>query len=123
MTLYLNGQLPSGKNQVQMLWRNGKVHRYPNKTFTNWRASAHIEIMTQGRPAKPIEHPVRLVVDYWPGNLIVRDVSGQLDAVFSLLVFSKILKDDGLVHDVVWNRHPLNRKEPKASLSIEVLEA
>jgi Holliday junction resolvase RusA-like endonuclease len=116
----ITGQLPSGKNQVQLLWRNGKVHRYPNKTFTNWRARAYLEILEQ-RPPGPhlvMTKAVRLTCDYWPGNLIVRDVSGQLDALFSLLVHANIIKDDGLIYDVIWRRHALNRKFPKVVLEL-----
>ena len=99
----LIGQLPSGKNQVQLVWRNGKVHRYPNKTFTNWRSTAHVQMMEQGVPPV-MTMPVRLICAYWPGDRRVRDVSGQLDALFSLLVTAKVLKNDGLVYDVVWTR-------------------
>ena len=45
--LAITGQLVSGKNQVQLLFRRGKVHKYPNKTFTNWRAKAYVQILEQ----------------------------------------------------------------------------
>jgi hypothetical protein len=112
------GQLPSGKNQVQLLFRNGKVMKYPNKTFTKWRTMAGYELLSQGLPLKPIAEPVRLTCDYWPGDLRTRDVSGQLDALFHLLVYVKLLKDDGLVYDVVWRRHAVNTKFPKVVLEI-----
>jgi len=124
LLLALIGQLPSGKNQVQLLWRNGKVRKYPNKTFTNWRSRAHIQIEEQQLPA--VRHPmmttpVRLTCDYWPGDQRTRDVSGQLDALFHLLVYAKVLKDDGLVHDVIWRRHETNKKFPKVVMEICVL--
>ena len=119
MTIALTGQLPSGKNQVQQLWRNGKVHRYPNATFKAWREQAAREILMQARPALPLSAPIKLTCEYWPGDRIVRDVSGQLDAIFSLLVYARILTNDGLVYDVVWKRHELNRKFPKVVMEIE----
>lgn len=120
ITYILTGQCPSGKNQVQMLWRNGKVHRYPNKTFTNWRAQAYIQILEQRPPGPHLVQvkPVRLTCLYTPSDRITRDVSGQLDAVFSLLVYAKVLKDDGLVHDVIWHREAMNRKAPKLTLTL-----
>lgn len=121
-TLTITGQLPSGKNQVQLLWRRGKIQRTPNKTFTNWRAAAGLELLEQPRPTMPLSAPIRLACDYWPRNGIVRDVSGQLDALFSLLVYAHILTNDGLVYDVVWQRHALNRKFPKVVLQIEPWE-
>ncbi len=113
------GQLPSGKNQVQLLFRKGKVMKYPNKTFAIWRAKSATELVLQGLPLKPIAEPVRLTCDYWPGDLRTRDVSGQLDALFHLLVYVKLLKDDGLIYDVVWRRHEVNTKFPKVVLELE----
>ncbi len=115
----LLGQLPSGKNQVQLLWRNGKVQRYPNKTFTNWRTSASKDLLCQPRPKEPLSVPISLTCEYWPGNLIVRDLSGQLDALFSLLVYARLITNDGLVWSCLWRRHDLNRKFPKLLMEVE----
>jgi Holliday junction resolvase RusA-like endonuclease len=123
LILALTGQLVSGKNQVQLLFRNGKVHKYPNKTFSNWRAKAYTQILEQAEWGSRtiITKPVHLTVHYTPGDARTRDVSGQLDALFHLLVYSKVLKDDGLVHDVTWRRLPMNRKGPKVDMLVEVL--
>ena len=120
-TLTLTGQVPSGKNQVQLLWRNGKVMKYPNKTFTAWRQQSCLQIHGECFHDPNISRPVRLTCVYTPGDLRTRDVSGQLDALFHLLVYAKVLKDDGLVHDVTWRRQPMNRKAPKVEMLVEVL--
>jgi Holliday junction resolvase RusA-like endonuclease len=122
LTLTLLGQLPSGKNQVQLLWRNGKVMKYPNKTFTAWRQAAHVDILVQSLQHEPLTVPVHLTVRYTPGDARTRDVSGQLDALFHLLVYSKVLKDDGLVYDVTWRRQAMNRKSPQVVLTIEEVQ-
>jgi hypothetical protein len=57
-------------------------------------------------------------VEYWPGDHRTRDVSGQLDALFYLLVYAKVLKDDGLIWDVVWKRHAINKQFPKVVMEI-----
>jgi len=122
LTLTLTGQLPGGKNQVQLSFRHVKVHRYPNKTFENWRAKAFTQIMEQADWGRRtiIRVPVRLTVGYTPGDARTRDVSGQLDAIFHLLVYAKVLKDDGLIHELGgWTRHAINRKAPKVELTIE----
>lgn len=121
LIITLRGQLCSGKNQVQMLWRNGRIHKYPNKTFTNWRSRSHIQIEEQQLPAvrtQTITVPVILTCQYTPGDLRTRDITGQLDAIFHLLVYAKVLKDDGLVHEVHWTRLPMNRKAPQITLTI-----
>lgn len=119
MQLTLTGQLVSGKNQVQLLWRNGKMIKYPNKAFKDWRAAAALQIRAQRASGETITKPVRLEVNYWPGDLRTRDISGQLDALFHLLVYANVLKDDGLVHDVVWTRKWLDRKGPKVLIAVQ----
>ena len=123
LLLALTGQLPSGKNQVQLLFRNGKVQKYPNKRFTNWRATAHVQLLEQvsrcATRIPTITVPVRLTVEYWRGDERTRDLSGMLDALFHVLVYAKVLKDDGLVHEVTWKRYPMNRRFPKVVLTID----
>ncbi len=118
LTIALTGQLPSGKNQVQLLFRNGKVQKYPNKTFTNWRSLAYVSVLEQVPKPERLNRQVKLTVDYWPSDARTRDVSGQLDALFHLLVYSKVLKDDGLIYDVVWRRHDMNKKFPKVVMEL-----
>ena len=119
----LTGQLPSGKNQVQLLFRNGKVMKYPNKTFAKWRAASMAQITPEFFRAPNIAQPVSLTVDYWPGDRRTRDVSGQLDALFHLLVYAKVLKDDGLIWNVTWLRHEMNKQFPKVVIEIEAYRA
>ena len=119
LILSLTGPMVSGKNQVQLLWRHGTVHKYPNATFSAWRLKAALQLVTQGKPTKPMDHPVSLVCDYWPADRRTRDVTGMLDALFHLLVWTGILKDDGLIYNVTWRRHALNRPFPKVVMEIQ----
>ena len=95
------------------------MQKYPNRTFQLWRRDAVYELWTQCQPKEPITSPVAIVFDYWPSDKRTRDVSGMLDALFHLLVYSKILKDDGLIHDVIWRRHAMNRQFPKVVMEID----
>ena len=123
LILSLTGKMVSGKNQVQLLFRQGKVHKYPNKSFTNWRAKAYIQIIEQaGWGSRTIiTTPIHLTVDYWPADKRTRDITGMADALFHLLVYAKVLKDDGLIRGLVWREHELNRKFPKLVMEIRPL--
>ena len=115
LTLTLTGQLISGKNRVGIR-RDG--HHYPRKAFLNWRAAMHVQILEQVPCLRPATSaPVSLACGYHPGDDKVRDVSGQLDALFSLLVHTKILTDDGLVYNVTWHRFPVSDR-PRVVLEI-----
>ena len=113
----LKGQMPSGKNQQQLLFRGGRVIKYPNKRFKTWRDEAGYQLIQQGvKPAKPIDKPVALYCTYCPQDRRVRDVSGMVDALFHLLVWGQIMKDDGLVYDCLWRRMAIG----KPALYVEI---
>ena len=115
--LTITGQLPSGKNAIKVR-RDGQ--HYSETRFVSWRSLAQVEILEQfGVQHRQFTVPVRLTVDYTPGDANVRDVSGQLDALFNLMVWTNMLKDDGLIHEVVWRRHPVGT--PMTTLELEVL--
>lgn len=109
--IYLNAQIPSGKNQIQLSTRGGRIHKYPNKRFTTWREQAATELREQTRvnPLTILKNAdVFLSVFYHPLDRRVRDVSGMLDALFHLLVYTQTLEDDGQVKGVYWSPPPLS---------------
>jgi len=119
MILTVIGQMPSGKNQIQLQFRNGQLRKYPNKTFTRWRTDAMKQLT--GQFQETIHWKCELVADYTPGDLHVRDVSGLLDALFHLLGYAGVIKDDGLIRNVTWREHPLDRKTPLIRIELRKL--
>lgn len=109
LELYLEAQIPSGKNQIQLSTRGGHIHKYPNKRFTAWREQAATEILSQvrGVPMIPKTTDIFLSILYHPLDRRVRDVSGMLDALFHLLMYTHILEDDGQIKGVYWSPPPL----------------
>jgi Holliday junction resolvase RusA-like endonuclease len=124
MTFYLTGQMPSGKNQVQLALVQGRVMKFPNKRFKAWRAEALAQLdpqCAQEGAYLPLQSTIRLRCEYTPGDARVRDVSGLLDALFHLLVKADILEDDGQVHEVEWKRLEINRESPGLTFHVEAL--
>ena len=117
MILTIIGQMPSGKNQIQLQVRNGRFHKYPNKTFERWRANACKQLM--GQFQETVAWKCELIADYTPGDLHTRDVSGLLDALFHLLGHAGVIKDDGLIRNVTWREHPLDRKTPLVRIELK----
>lgn len=108
----LHGQLPSGKNAIKIT-RTG--HRYPDQRFVLWRANA----MAQLPLAVPrFTGPVRLIVDYVPGDVRRRDLPGMLDALLHLFEKAKLVKDDAQVVACTWTPFPLDRKNPRCTVTI-----
>ena len=121
VTFTVTGQMPSGKNAV-VVTRTG--HRFPAKRFTDWRTKALEELQRQcdGFP-QPIRHKIKLIVDYTPGDLRVRDVAGMLDAICHLLERSGLIEHDGLIRDCTWHEFPMDRTKPQATVTLCTLEA
>jgi len=119
----LTAPLPSGKNQVGIAWRNGKVIRYPNKRFVQWREQAGKELLAQVKNRMPLMGTLHMSVSYWPPDRVRRDVPGMLDALFHLLEHCWIVKDDSQISDVQWVSEPYVRPaHPKmviAEISLE----
>jgi len=116
----LLGQLPSGKNAIGIT-RTG--HHYAKPRFREWREDAMVQLKALGRLTRsPIDYPVHFKAWYWAGDRITRDVSGLQDALFHLLEYSKILKNDGLIRDVTWRYQGLNRKNPKVEFLLSPME-
>ena len=116
MTLTLNGQLPSGKNAMQVTRRG--LH-YPKTRFKLWRKDACQQLI--GQFQETIAWRTEMTVDYTPGDLITRDVSGLMDALFHLFGYAGVIKDDGLIRNVTWREHPLNRKHPQCHIELNKL--
>ena len=121
MTFTLYGQLPSGKNAIQIT-RTGQ--RYPNKRFKAWREMASQQLWSQATGRQYVilfTTPMALSVVYTTSDQRVRDISGMVDALFSLLVYTGILKDDGLIRELHWIEESLNRSEPKVVMELRRL--
>ena len=115
LTIAVTGQMISGKNRVRIR-RDG--HHYPEKQFINWRAKSYLEVLEQTEHKQvTINTPVMLKCWYWPSDERTRDVTGMLDALFYLLVYAGVLKNDGLIYDCYWYRYP-RTKYPKVVMEI-----
>lgn len=117
MTLTLLGQLPSGKGQIRKVFLRGKLVHYPQPRFVKWRADAMKQLI--GQFQETIAWRCEMVADYTPGDLKTRDVSGLLDALFHLFGQAGVVKDDGLIRNITWREHPLDRKTPMVRVELK----
>lgn len=109
-------QMCSGKNRV-IKTKSGR--HYPGTRFVAWRAEAMRQLSAQAPLTKPTQGmPVSMTIDYWPGDLRTRDVTGIEDALFYLVVHAGILENDGLIYECHFLRKPLDRKCPRVVVTI-----
>ena len=120
MILTISIQMCSGKNAIRTT-RTGQ--RYPGKRFKVWREEATKQLRGQigSNYHLPYKQRCGFDVDYTPGDKRTRDVPGMADALFSLLVYAGVVKDDGLIRNMSWRELPMNRKEPYVRMVIEEL--
>ena len=119
MTIVLCGQIRGGKNNMQTR-RDGR--HYPNPLFVAWRKDMALQIKAQliHKQTQPLDIPLRMKVDYWSGDRKTRDVPAMLDALFHVLVYCGVLKDDGLVRDVLWYNNGVNTRFPKVVMELTI---
>ena len=118
MKVTLWGQICSGKNRI-IVTRDGR--RIPDKRFIQWRTDAMQQLLIGKVLNGTFEKPVALSVVYTPGDLRTRDVTGMADALFSLLAYAGVVKDDGLIRELHWREEPLNRQEPRVVMELRPL--
>lgn len=122
MRLVLHGQLPSGKGQIRKTWANGRLIHYPQKRFTDWRKNAVKQLTPQTiKHRLPFTERLSMNVVYTPSDKRTRDVSGLLDAIFHLLGYAGVVKDDGLIRELHWREQVLNRQEPRVEIEVSLL--
>jgi Holliday junction resolvase RusA-like endonuclease len=119
-TFRILGNMPSGKNRI-IVTRTG--HRFPDpkSRFPKWRDEALKQLASQMPDDEwfPATSKCRLVVDYVPGDRIVRDVPGLLDALCHVLERAGIVKNDGLIRDCQWHEFEMDREQPLVTVTLE----
>lgn len=112
----IKGQIPSGKNAVGIT-KYG--HRYPTERFQKWKQE-HIDVW----PSKQIDHPVSVLIKYYPGDKRRRDVPGMEDALWHLIERSGFITDDfflgGTGNITIFKNMGLSRGAPRVEISISI---
>lgn len=121
ITITLTGQMPSGKNAVNVT-RTG--HRYPNVRFESWREKAMWEVKMQLKNQKlfPPTSNVYMECWYWRGDLRRRDVPGMEDALCHLFEKMGIVNDDAQICDQNFHRMSLDRKNPRITIQMSDID-
>lgn len=122
--LDIHGQCCSGKNSV-IVTHTGK--RFPNARFKKWREVNSTLLLEQLKLNYPdfkmITVPISVSLEYTPGDLRRRDVPGMVDAIWHLLEYTKIIKDDALLgksypQTVRWLPKPIDRENPGVGIRL-----
>lgn len=117
------GKMKSGKNGIKIHPVTG-VH-YPTPQFKVWRANIIRQINAQHAavPIFPKRTPLQITIRYWPGDLIVRDATGVMDALWHVFEHMKMVKNDGLIQQVDYQQMPLDRVNPRCYVKLETIDA
>lgn len=87
----LTGETPSKKNS-RINTRSGKS--FPNQRYAKWETEAVAQLMSQDRPAEPIDVPIKLTVNFYHGDNVRRDSDNQLSSILDALQKAAVLSDD-----------------------------
>ena len=120
--LSILGNCPSGKNQQVNGWdENGKKVKAADKRFLAWRKAARSEIdmALRGRTDLPLRGRLRAKILYTPGDHILRDVPGLMDALWHLLEHSGVIQNDAQIRAIAsWEENPVSA--PLAGVLVEL---
>lgn len=119
------GQCPSGKNAQRIdprTWR-----KYPSPKFQAWRADFQGQVLSQWGKISiifPVE-PVYMEVLYTPGDLIQRDATGILDALFHAMERKNggcVVTNDSQFKNITWIERGLSRGKASLALRLEAMK-
>lgn len=120
--LNIPGNCPSGKNQQLTRWdKDGKKVKAADKRFLAWRnaAQSEIHLALRGRPDLPLRGRLRAKILYTPGDHILRDVPGIMDAIWHLLEHSGVIQNDAQIRELAsWDENPVSG--PLAGVLVEL---
>ena len=125
LKLVLIGQIPSGKNQVEEHWRQGKKVRHGNARFTAWREAAGKEILLQKatwptalKMALPLLGDLAVCISYRPLDKTQRDIDGMQSALWHLLEHMELIENDGQIKGLTWV-YPWRTEGPCVEMEIQ----
>ncbi len=95
LRITIQGQIRGGKNNM-IITRTGR--HFPKPEWQKWRDDAVRQVRLQlptGFP--PITKPVDMILDYWAGDRLRRDMPAIIDSIFHVLEKSGLVEDDTLI--------------------------
>lgn len=130
----LEGQYPSGKNQIRLSApAAGVIRRSPRRKFEDWRGTSYAQLDRQRGAWAKLTVPAQLTVQCYKGDLIGRDMPGVLDALLHVLEWCPVHKskrrcpktcplpfvlNDNLLEGGLFGRPVLDRARPRIELVI-----
>lgn len=119
----IKGQCKSGKNSV-VNTRTG--HKFPKKSFVEWRENFIKQLEEQKIPKLKIDFPVSIDVTYRSGDLRRRDVAGMEDAICHVLERYGLVADDthlgGPGNLFIFTNEGLDRNNPHIKVRIWTIQ-
>lgn len=121
ITFALNGQMKSGKNgqKIRRRWRGPGFVRHAAPAFEAWRHEMLRQIKAH-RLGKflPLVGPLRIDIEYVPGDRILRDGPGIQDALFHVFERAGVVKNDAQFAEIHFVPRIMDRARPRANITI-----
>jgi Holliday junction resolvase RusA-like endonuclease len=92
----IRGEVPSKKNQRQLVIAGGRVRSIPSERYTNWHTAA----LWQLKGVKPYagSYPVTVSISIYTGSKRRADLDNKASSVLDTLVDAGIIADDDISH-------------------------
>lgn len=113
------GLTPSKKNSVGLMFRGGKMFKFPNSRYQSWHKEA---IKTLKTPAKCLNKVELVHLTIYGDTKRKFDLSNKAESIMDLLVDAKILLDDNyeVVPKLTLEYGGISKENPRCEIQIQL---
>lgn len=114
----MHGLTPSKKNSVGLMFRKGKMFKFPNSRYQSWHKTA-----LQSLKIAPvsIDSTISVHLTVYGDTKRKFDLSNKAESVMDLLVDAKILADDNyeVVPHLILSYGGIDKENPRCEIRID----
>ncbi len=113
--IVITGRVPSKKNSVGMMVRNGHVFKFPNSQYQQWHKDASLQLIG----VKPIPTPCRIQIEFWYPDKRRVDNNNKAASILDLLTDNGIIPDDNTdyIPEELYICRGIDKLNPRAEIS------
>lgn len=120
INLVVHGLTPSKKNSVGLMFRGGKMFKFPNSRYQSWHKDA---IKTLKTPHKCFDKVSLVHLTIYGDTKRKFDLSNKAESIMDLLVDVGYLKDDNyeVVPKLILEYGGQDKENPRCEIEIQML--
>lgn len=110
----ITGRIPSKKNSVGMMVRQGRVFKFPNSQYQAWHKDALLQLKGQEK----IPNGSWLILKFYMPDKRLCDLTNKAESIMDTLVDAGLLEDDNyeIVPNITLQFEGIDKENPRCEI-------